>query len=115
MNLLICGGRDFNDYEKLSEAMRALPFTPSIIIEGGARGADGLARTWAIENGVPYAEVPALWGTYGKSAGHRRNAAMLLLNPGYCLALPGGRGTADMVRKCKAAGVPVWEPFGIHY
>jgi len=29
--------------------------------------------------------------------------------PDAVLAFPGGRGTADMVRRAKRAGVPVWE------
>jgi hypothetical protein len=29
--------------------------------------------------------------------------------PGLVLAFPGGRGTADLVRRAKAAGVPVRE------
>jgi len=37
---------------------------------------------------------------------------MLLLRPDYCLAMPGGSGTADMKQKASAAGVPVWEPWG---
>ena len=111
MILLICGGRGFNDYEKLAVAMRALPFTPSIIVEGGARGADSLARGWAVANKVHYAEVPALWGCFDKAAGGLRNSAMLLLRPEYCVALPGGSGTRNMVDQCTRAGIPVWEPY----
>ena len=111
MILLVCGGRGFNDYEKLAEAMRLLPFTPSIIIEGGARGADSLARGWAVENGVHYAEVPALWDSFSKAAGGLRNSAMLLLRPGYCLAMPGGSGTRNMINRCINENITVWEPY----
>ena len=109
MRLLICGGREYTDYKKLCSCMDQLPFKPSIIIEGGARGADSLAKRWAIAHRTHYAEVPALWSAFGKRAGTLRNAAMLDLYPGYCIALPGGTGTADMVERCKAAGIPVWE------
>jgi hypothetical protein len=111
MRLLICGGRAFQDFQALSAAIEVLPFKPSIIIEGGARGADSLARGWAVQNKVHYAEVPALWGEFGRQGGTERNAAMLLLRPDYCLAMPGGAGTADMVRRCQEAGVTVWEPY----
>jgi hypothetical protein len=112
MKLLICGGRTFTDYIALCDAMKRLPFRPSFIIEGGAKGADRLGRTWAISNGVHYATVPALWDTHGNKAGPMRNSMMLLLNPNYCLALPGGTGTADMVKKCEANGIPTWRPLG---
>jgi len=111
MILLICGGRFFNDYEALCAAMRELPFVPEIIIEGGAKGADSLARSWASSNGVHWAEVPALWTNYYKAAGGLRNSAMLLLKPDYCLAMPGNSGTADMVAKCKDNNITVWGPY----
>ena len=111
MKVLICGGRDFNDYSALSSAMKLLPFDVSMVIQGGARGADSLAKKWAISNGIHYVEVPALWDSFNKKAGSLRNAAMLSLDPGYCIALPGGFGTMDMVHKCIKAGVQVWEPY----
>lgn len=112
MKLLVCGGRDFNDYIKLDQAMVLLPFKPDMIIQGGAKGADAMARVWAENNGVPHVEVPALWNFHGKKAGYLRNASMLLLDPGYCMAMPGGRGTDDMVRQCEKAKIPVWRPYG---
>lgn len=111
MILLVCGGRGYNDYEAFCAAMAGLPFTPSLIVQGGARGADSLARAWALQHGAHYAEVPALWSSYGKAAGSKRNAAMLALAPGYCLAMPGGAGTADMVRRCNESNITVWEPY----
>lgn len=30
--------------------------------------------------------------------------------PDGCVAFPGGRGTADMIEKAKAAGVTVYQP-----
>lgn len=111
MKLLVCGGREFNDFEKFKNAMRQLPFIPTMIINGDARGADSLATTWAKMNGIHYAIVPALWDNYHNSAGPLRNSAMLILKPDYCVALPGGTGTADMVKKCKVENIPVWEPY----
>lgn len=111
MILLICGGRRFFDYKMLCDAIEALPFSPTLVVEGGATGADSLGKAWAIQNNVHYAEVPALWNSRNKKAGFDRNSAMLLLKPECCLAMPGGNGTADMVRKCREAGVPVWEPY----
>lgn len=110
--LLVCGGRDYENYVALSNAIILLP-QPSIIIEGGALGADRLARRWAIEHGVHYATVPALWDYYKKGAGPRRNSAMLILNPNYCLAMPGGTGTHDMKQKCIENNITVWAPYDV--
>ena len=58
MNVLICGGRNYNDHAAFDLAMGQLNFTPTMIIQGGAKGADTLAKQWAISHGVHYAEVP---------------------------------------------------------
>lgn len=112
MRVLVCGGRDYNDIENINAALDMLPTKPSIIIQGGARGADNWAAIWALHRGIHVAEVKALWESYGKSAGFKRNNAMLLLNPDYCVAFPGGNGTKMMVELCQFNGVTVWQPFG---
>jgi hypothetical protein len=78
MRLLICGGRNFNDMQRLEVVMNHLNFEPSIIIEGGCTGADRLAREWAKKYKIHYATVPALWEQFGNPAGRCRNSAMLL-------------------------------------
>lgn len=110
MITLICGGRSFGDYKKFCEAMALLPFTPTCIVQGGARGADNLAKLWAKEKGIHCAEVPALWQN-GKSAGHARNSTMLLLGVEYVIAFPGSAGTKNMISQSKSKGIPVWEPY----
>lgn len=111
--LLVTGGRDFNDFYMFSAAMSVLPFKPKAIVHGGAKGADSLADQWCKLNGVYSMRIDALWMFHGnKSAGPKRNQAMLdLVRPSYCLAMPGGTGTADMVARCEEAGIPVWRPY----
>jgi aspartokinase-like uncharacterized kinase len=104
--ILVTGGREYADAQAVAKALAA-EAPVDMIIEGGAKGADRLGRAWAIRNGVHYATVPALWDTYEYAAGPIRNSAMLLLRPTKVVAFPGGKGTADMVRKAKKAGVPV--------
>lgn len=111
MKVLVCGGRNFSDYQAVDAVLCALPVEPSLIIHGGARGADRLAKQWAIANGIHHCAVPALWDYYQRSAGMLRNKAMMLLQPDYGVAFPGGSGTAGMVRLLIEAGVPVWQPF----
>lgn len=80
------------------------------LIHGAAAGADHLAYLWSQLAHVPEASFPAQWTMFGRSAGPLRNSQMLHEGkPDVVVAFPGGRGTADMVRQAKAAGVPVYE------
>lgn len=87
MKLLVCGGRGYNDRAAFDAAMDRLPFTPTLIIEGDALGTDRMAREWAKARGIHFATVPALWYCYENAAGGKRNTAMLILKPDYCLAM----------------------------
>ena len=53
-------------------------------------------------------EYRADWKTYGRRAGVIRNQQMVDAKPDFCVAFPGGRGTADMVKRCYNAGITVW-------
>jgi len=110
--VLVCGGRDY--FGDIDEAMNLLhsQFPIELVIHGDAKGADRRGGMWAKNKGIHYAAVPALWDILGrKEAGPKRNSAMLLLKPQYCVAFPGGSGTADMIQKCEAVGIPVWRPY----
>lgn len=110
--LLVTGGRDFDDYQRVARALgSAYSHQPALaVVQGGARGADALARRWCESTGVPCITVPALWDYYGKRAGSMRNQWMLdYFDINYVTAFPGGTGTADMVRRARAKGVPVYE------
>lgn len=112
MRILVTGGRDFTDADALAMALDAVHRKRGItlLIEGGARGADRLARAWAISRKVPYVTEEAEWAKYGRAvAGKLRNGVMLAKHkPDAVVAFPGGSGTADMIAKAEAAGVPVW-------
>lgn len=120
MRLLVCGGRDFSDRESLFKAIDALvPWHEPdadgntlpkgvTIISGGARGADRLAEDWAAINWTNLEVYNADWNAHGRAAGPVRNQRMLDVGkPDAVLAAPGGSGTADMVRRAEAAGIPV--------
>ena len=110
---LVCGGRDFVDQEMFDSAMSdllALKGCPRKIVHGGARGADAMAGEWAARHGLEIAAVPADWQRHGYIAGSIRNQRMLAEHsPHLVVAFPGGRGTANMVQKARAAGVDVAE------
>jgi hypothetical protein len=81
---------------------------PYVIVHGAAVGADQMAGSWARSRGVAEAAFPADWGRDGRAAGPIRNQRMLDEGrPDLVVAFPGGRGTADMVRRARAAGVAV--------
>jgi len=110
--LLVCGGRDFDNAERAFAVLNRTAERVEItaVRHGGARGADNLAGLWASEHGYPEQVYPAEWATKGKGAGPIRNQAMIDAGGVVAVvALPGGPGTADMVRRARAAGLPVWE------
>ena len=113
MKLLVTGGRNYSNFERVNKVLIWLhDQTPiTLLVSGGATGADYWCKLWAETLGIPvatYAITPRCWKKYGKSAGPRRNQMMLdEEKPDRCIAFPGGRGTADMVLRCEKRGVPV--------
>jgi hypothetical protein len=134
MKVLVCGGRDFGKSPTLFppgpecilaqeryardkallwgelDALDAGAGRVSEVIHGGASGADSLAHYWGLEREVRTVTFNADWKNQGKAAGPLRNQRMLAEGrPDLVLAAPGGKGTADMVRRARAAGVEVKE------
>ena len=113
MRILVCGGRDYANISAVRHALGSLHAKRGItlIIEGGAMGADRIAREWAIASGIQHQTFSADWKAHGKAAGPLRNDRMIAEGmPVGVVAFPGGRGTADMANKARAAGVKVWQP-----
>jgi hypothetical protein len=113
MRLLVCGGRNFADVNAIEAALETIhEKTPiTLLIHGGARGADKLASEWAKRNNVEVKEFPANWERFGPSAGPIRNKQMLVEGkPDVVVAMPGGPGTTDMVKQARAHGVKVIVP-----
>ncbi len=112
MRVLVCGGRNFYNKALLKKTLDELHAKTPItcLIQGGADGADFLAKHWATAyGGMKQEEHKADWAL-GRGAGPLRNAVMLKAGrPDLVVAFKGGDGTADMVRKAKAAGVKVME------
>jgi hypothetical protein len=108
MNLLVCGGRDYQDAERLYKVLDSIATSDVHLIHGAAKGADSLADAWARERGYKISSFPANWGAYGKAAGHYRNTQMIEEGePDIVVAFPGGAGTANMIKQAKACGIVV--------
>jgi hypothetical protein len=112
VRVLVCGGRDCDDADALSQFMDELAQRIIIdaMIDGDACGADRMAGEWACRRGIESIKFHAEWENLGRKAGPIRNQSMLDEGrPDVVVAFPGGRGTADMVRRARAAGVEVTE------
>lgn len=108
MRVLVCGDRAWTAREMIREVLEQA--RPTLVIHGGARGADTLAGEVAEEMDLPVKVFPADWKRYGKAAGVLRNQQMLDEGqPDLVLAfhtdLTCSKGTLDMVRRAKAAGI----------
>jgi len=113
MRVIVCGGRDYDDCMTLRRAMFSIHEGPegpiTMLFHGNARGADTEAARWAREFGIKNFACPADWAKHGKAAGPIRNKNMLGNHIDLVIAFPGGRGTANMIKQAKAAGVRVVE------
>lgn len=109
MRVLVCGGRDYRQPQRVYDALSSLDGV-SLVIEGGARGADCFAAEWADKTETPHQQFVADWKAHGRAAGPIRNKRMLDEGkPDLVLAFPGGRGTANMMRQARDRGVRVVE------
>ncbi len=117
--LLIAGSRNFMDYDTLREQcdllLRNQMHRSIHIVEGEAKGADTLAKRYALERGFILHPFPADWGQ-GKSAGYRRNEQMHKFIAQFpnrgCVCFWDGqsRGTKHNFELCKKHKTPlrVW-------
>ena len=106
--VIVTGSRNWTDKESLWAALDAAK--PTLVVEGGARGADTLARQWARLRGAEWETFEADWDRYGKSAGMRRNRQMAEAHPDALVIacpLPGGKGTQAMMALCLRRGMRV--------
>lgn len=105
MRVLVCGGRTFDNWRIVRGTLNKLDPAPTVIIQGGAPGADSLAAKYADVHGIPLVTYPALW-KQGRKAGPIRNAFMLQdSRPDIVVAFPGGRGTDNMIKLAETANV----------
>lgn len=110
--ILVCGDRNWSDGLMIRRMIFGFSATRILLIEGCAPGADHFAHEFEAD-GVEHKHFPANWNQYGNAAGPIRNREMLKVGkPDVVLAfhddLKHSKGTKDMVKIAKEAGVPVY-------
>lgn len=114
MKLAVVGSREginwelvFSKLDSLLARMTAAgKASELVIVSGGARGVDSYGEQWARSRGIPTEIYHPDWQTHGKSAGFLRNTLIMQASDS-CVAFGETKGTADTVRKFRAAGKTV--------
>lgn len=119
VRLLVYGGRNYpagDAYnwleryatDEVRNTLKCPDASITVLIEGGADGADRGGWEWGRDKHIALMRFPAKWDKHGKSAGPRRNQLMLSQGqPDIAVEFPGGRGTADMAQRLLAARIPI--------
>lgn len=77
--VIIAGSRNYSDLDSLTkycDHLLSQVTDPIQIVSGCARGADSLGEQYAKSRNYSIAKFPADWGSFGKSAGYKRNVQM---------------------------------------
>lgn len=119
MKILVTGSREWTDRTAIERELKRFP-AGTILVHGGARGADSIADEIGRKLGFvvrPYPVPDEEWTRLGKKAGVLRNSRMLHeehpdkdgipINGGLAFTpdLERSRGTRDMVRKARSVGI----------
>lgn len=107
MKVAVVGSRTVDEryYELLCSK---IPQGTSVIISGGAKGADALAKIYAEENELEYIEFKPNYEKYGRAATIRRNKQIVSLAD-YVLVLWDGqsRGSSFVMKYCLKTHTPL--------
>jgi len=109
--VLICGSRRYRNAAAIERYVKGLT-AGTVVIHGGAPGADTLAGLYARQHGLLVVEFSADWSRYGRGAGMVRNRQMLEEGcPTEVVAFvadpSNSPGTANTVLQALARGLPV--------
>lgn len=109
--IIICGGREWDDYYAIKSVIEKLPRN-TVIIHGACRGADKLAERACVKLRRRFKRYPADWIRYRRGAGPIRNTQMLVEErPVKVIAfhddIENSTGTKDMIAQAEDAGIEV--------
>lgn len=103
MRVAVIGSRGFDNYELVSKTLSNIDIT--LLISGGAKGADSLGERYANENNIETLIFKPDWEKYGKAAGMIRNTD-IVDNAEFIVAFWDeiSKGTKDSITKSEKLG-----------
>jgi hypothetical protein len=106
----MCGDRNWKNANALLDAFVDLKLAPdTVVIHGGANGADKMAGYVAKKLGLTVEVFEADWQRYGRAAGPIRNKEMLASGVDLVVAfhedISSSKGTVDMMSRAIKAGI----------
>ena len=130
VKLLICGGPYYDNVSEFNAVIGEISSSYDVVcvIHGASHidlmnydsycseqpkykkeiGSDYLTDCWAHSKNIKQKRWPALFHKYGRSAISKRNYNMYWNElPDLCVAFPGGKNTASIMKMCYNAGTPV--------
>ncbi len=118
MRVLVTGSRTWDIHYKIDMVLNELYAladvlnSPLTLVHGACpTGADHLAEQWALSRvNVKVEHWPADWKQYGKSAGPRRNEAMVDAGADMCVAFlqDNSIGTRQTIALARTAHIPTF-------
>lgn len=106
MKVAVIGSRSFNDYQRLKDTLSKIDV--SLLVSGGANGADKLGEQYANENNIPTKIFLPDWEKHGKAAGFLRNTD--IINEAELVVAfwdQQSNGTRDSIQKAEKQGKKV--------
>lgn len=103
MKVAVIGSRGFNDYELVKTTLS--PINITLLVSGGAKGADSLGERYANENNIETLIFKPDWKKHGPAAGPLRNTD-IVNNADTIIAFWDGesKGTKDSITKAEKLG-----------
>lgn len=109
MKTIIAGSRSIIDFEIIEHAIDCSGFHITEVVSGTAKGVDTEGEGWASLYNVPIKRFPANWKQFGRSAGHKRNAAMADYAEACIIVWDGSSpGTRNMINEAAKRGLKLY-------
>lgn len=108
--IIVTGSRAHTDIDLIWGKLEQYVEPQTVIVQGGAKGADRIGQAYADANALHSVTFYADWNTHGKAAGMIRNREMLDAYPeALVLAFPLGesRGTRGCIAEARKRGITV--------
>ena len=106
--VIVTGSRNWKDKDTVWKALDKE--NPTLVVHGGAKGADAIADEWASKNDVECRVYKAKWNTYGLAAGPIRNEFMVTEYPDaevLAFPTPDSKGAVHCMNFAMSRGLAV--------